>query len=162
MTELEISFNPTSKKFSLVGPDAMDHISSKKVSLNMAEIMQIINLYKKGVFFSMLTNNIVKKTVNVEHKSKAEIFLMEEPAETITSCEEDDDSGTSSASSASSASSTGKGINLWQVYLKHVKATHPELTHKQAMQLGKSGCSEKGIQPYAVWKLNQVLMESEK
>lgn len=150
MTELEISYNPNNKKFSLVGPDALDHTSSKKIALNMAEIMQIISLYKKGVFFTMLTNNIVKKNINAIHKSRAELFLLEDPiTETSQNQTEDDlDKSTSSSGSA-----TVKRINLWNVYLKHIKATHPDLTHKQAMQYGKSGCPEKNIQPYAEWKL---------
>lgn len=160
MSDLEISFNPSSKKFSLVGPEALDHTSSKKVSLNMAEIMQIINLYKKGVFHTMLTNNIVKKNINVDHKSRAEIFLMEDPQETEANFQTTDDldrstSSVASDTGASGTSSDSKGVNLWQVYLKHIKATHPDLTHKQAMQLGKTGCPEKNIQPYAEWKLNQ-------
>jgi hypothetical protein len=162
MTDLEVTFNASSKKFSFVGAEAMDHTTSKKVSLNMAEIMQIIHMHKKGVFHTMLTNSIVKKNVAADHKSHAEMFLREDPVETIlTSQSPTEESETDieldasdSSSSSSSSSSSGK-INLWHVYLKHIKSTHTDLTHKQAMQFGKTGSEEKGIIPYNEWKKKQ-------
>lgn len=115
-------------------------------------------MHKKGVFHTMLTDNIVKKNVAADHKSAAEMFLMENPSL-------NDDSLDASFTSASSTSSTdnidrspdpgpsaSRKPNMWNVYLKQIKGEHPDLSHKQAMQLGKTGCDERKIIPYADWK----------
>lgn len=156
--ELEVAYNQNTKRFSLVGPDALDHPSSKKIILNMAEIMQIVLMYNKGIFSSMLNDNITKKSVATEHRAKAELFLLApsvEPRQSTPASSSDDDSFGSSSSTESTGSIRS---NLWQTYLKLIKEQHPDLTHKQAMQLGKSGCSARNILQYEQWKKNQAAL----
>lgn len=55
MSSIEIEYNHRNSKFTMFGKEALGYASNKKsLTLSQQEIMQIVELYKKGVLSEML------------------------------------------------------------------------------------------------------------
>lgn len=174
---LEVVYTPKSHKFKLMGAEALEKSdSSQYTSVSFAEIMQIAQMYNRGVFRDMVENNQMRKLIEVDHHEKSTDFISStsklptpphqtiqpvqpvQPVQTVQTVQPVQTtkptkqaivcSAEPSLDSDEEGSHTGKSTGLWQQYVKIVKSQHPELKHAQAVSLASK--------TYQGWKDTQL------
>ena len=75
---MSVEYNVRTGKFALIGKDALGYASdAKALVLSQREIMQVVDLYNKGVFSEIKSENLtVKKVRVIAHRPSAGIRMV--------------------------------------------------------------------------------------